>query len=85
MIPENIEALQKESLIRIVDDDAEIRETLSLMLEIEGWRTCAYPGAQEFLVNDQPSMPGVLLLDIEMGGMNGLDLQIEMMEPVNVK
>ena len=39
MIPENIEALQKESLIRIVDDDAEIRETLSLMLEIEGWRT----------------------------------------------
>ena len=55
MIPENIEALQKESLIRIVDDDAEIRETLSLMLEIEGWRTCAYPGAQEFLVNDQPS------------------------------
>ena len=80
MIPENIEALQKESLIRIVDDDAEIRETLSLMLEIEGWRTRAYPGAQEFLVNDQPSMPGVLLLDIEMGGMNGLDLQIEMME-----
>ena len=80
MIPENIEALQKESLIRIVDDDAEIRETLSLMLEIEGWRTCAYPGAQEFLVNDQPSMPGALLLDIEMGGMNGLDLQIEMME-----
>lgn len=36
MIPENIEALQKESVIRIVDDDAEIRETLSLMLEIEG-------------------------------------------------
>lgn len=80
MPPENIEAIQKESLIRIVDDDAEIRETLSLMLEIEGWRTHAYPGAEAFLVGDQPSMPGVLLLDIEMGGMNGLDLQIEMME-----
>ena len=80
MPPENIEAIQKESLIRIVDDDAEIRGTLSLMLEIEGWRTHAYPGAEAFLVGDQPSMPGVLLLDIEMGGMNGLDLQIEMME-----
>ena len=80
MTPRTLESLQQVSLIRIVDDDAEIRETLSLMLETEGWQTAAYSGAREFLVGDQPSKPGVVLLDIQMGGMNGLDLQIEMTE-----
>lgn len=67
------------ALIRIVDDDPDIRESLCLMLESEGWQSSAFPSAEAFLVGDMPSQPGVVLLDIQMDGMNGMDLQEEMM------
>ena len=70
---------RSSALIRIVDDDADIRESLSLMLESEGWQSSAYPTAEAFLTGDMPSTPGVVLLDIQMDGMNGMDLQEEMM------
>lgn len=76
-MPDNV---QNTALIRIVDDDPEIRETLGMMLESEGWRQVQYDSAESFLVGDTPSEPGVVLLDIQMGGMNGLDLQILMAE-----
>ena len=76
-MPDNV---QNTALIRIVDDDPEIRETLGMMLESEGWRQVQYDSAESFLVGDTPSEPGVVLLDIQMGGMNGLDLQILMTE-----
>lgn len=34
--------IQLETLIRIVDDDAEVREALSFMLSCKGWRTAAW-------------------------------------------
>lgn len=67
-------------LIRIVDDDPEIVETLGLMLGVEGWRCAGYPSAEAFLTGDAPSEPGCVLLDIQMGGMSGIDLQLEMAE-----
>lgn len=76
-MPDNV---QNTAVIRIVDDDPEIRETLGMMLESEGWRQVQYDSAESFLVGDTPSEPGVVLLDIQMGGMNGLDLQILMAE-----
>lgn len=51
-----------------------------MMLESEGWRQTQYKSAESFLVGDTPSEPGVVLLDIQMEGMNGLDLQILMAE-----
>ena len=76
-MPDNV---QSAALIRIVDDDPEIRESLGMMLESEGWRQVQYDSAESFLVGDTPSEPGVVLLDIQMEGMNGLDLQILMAE-----
>lgn len=67
-------------LVRVVDDDPEIRETLSLMLEVAGLPTKAFESAEDFLVDDQPSVPGCVLLDVQLGGMSGVDLQLEMAE-----
>lgn len=72
--------LYDNTLVRIVDDDDEIVDTLSLMLGVEGWRTVGYPSAEAFLVGDTPSEPGCVLLDIQMNGMSGIDLQLEMVE-----
>lgn len=70
-------AEQQSALIRLVDDEPDVRDALSLMLEIEGWRTVAYPSARDFLVTDMDS-PGCLVLDVRMPGMSGLELQEEM-------
>ena len=64
-----------EPLIRIVDDDAAVLEGLAFILEGEGWKVRTSDSAEKFLREDAPSVPGCLILDINMPGMNGLDLQ----------
>lgn len=38
-------------LIRIVDDDEEVREALTFLLACRGWRTIAYESAEEDVMN----------------------------------
>lgn len=71
---------KNDVVIRIVDDEDEVRMALRLMLEIEGWQTAVYDSAQSFLVNDKSSVPGCLLLDVRMPKMSGLELQQVMSE-----
>ena len=42
----NLEEMQNEALIRIVDDDADLRKGLTFMLECAGWKSAAYPSAR---------------------------------------
>ena len=69
---------KENALLRTVDDDASVRDALVYMLEQEGFDTVAYASAEEFLVNDMPSRPGVVVLDVRMPGMSGTRLQDEM-------
>jgi len=62
--------------IWILDDDAQVRESLSWLLESLGLQATAFSTPQDFLdmaagVDDQP---GCLLLDVRMPGMSGLEL-----------
>lgn len=63
------------SLIRVIDDDAEIRESLEFLLSTEGWKVRTYPSAKAFLDADDMMVPGCMLLDIRMPDMSGLELQ----------
>ncbi|MFR4148950.1 MAG: response regulator transcription factor [Sutterella wadsworthensis] len=69
-------AERDSALIRLVDDEPDVRAALSLMLEIEGWRCVSYASAREFLVENMDS-PGCLVLDVRMPGMSGLDTAIQ--------
>lgn len=62
-------------LIRIVDDDAEVREALTFLLACRGWRTIAYESGEAFLSEYCSTPPGCILLDIRMPGMTGVELQ----------
>lgn len=70
--------IRKNALIRIVDDDAEVREAIEFMLICKGWRTAAYESAAAFLKDYSSVPPGCVLLDIRMPGMSGIELQAEM-------
>ncbi len=62
-------------LIRIIDDDASLRESTRLLLETLGWEVQTYESAVEFLASDRLLRPGCLILDVRMPEMTGLELQ----------
>lgn len=65
-------------IIRIVDDDVVLADALAFMLRCEGWTVRTYPDAHAFLTEDMPSVAGVLILDQQMPGMTGAQLQFEL-------
>lgn len=42
--PEQLAFAQAHALVRIVDDEADLREALSFVLDMEGWKTISYGG-----------------------------------------
>ena len=75
LTPTELARVQKEVLIRIVDDDESLRHALRFMLETEGWRVADYGLAMDFLRADAPSVPGCVLLDVRMPGLTGIEAQ----------
>ena len=58
----------------IVDDDAAIRDSLSLMIEQENIAVQAFDSAETFLAAYQPECFGCAIVDIRMPGMDGIEL-----------
>ena len=66
---------QASSMIYIVDDDEAVRDSLRWLLEANGYTVRSYAGAEEFLTAYDPNQVGVLIADVRMPGMSGLELQ----------
>jgi len=64
-----------EPTVYIVDDDAAVRDSLSLLLGLHSYQTQTFASAEDFLAAWQPERNGCLLLDLKMPGMDGLALQ----------
>ena len=65
-------------LISIVDDDDALRSSLEDLIQSIGYRTQGFPSAEAFLSSNQARDTACLILDVRMPGMNGLDLQRQM-------
>jgi FixJ family two-component response regulator len=59
----------------IVDDDDAVCESLSTLLNAEGFAVTAFPSATEFLEALKPNHQGCIILDINLPQISGLDLQ----------
>jgi FixJ family two-component response regulator len=69
-----------DPIIAIVDDDPSAREGLRALIESAGWRAETFASAQEFLGRSDAEAPSCLILDLQLPGLSGLDLQKRMAE-----
>src|SRR5262244_4097445 len=62
-------------LIVIVDDDESIRDALTSLLRSVGWRAGGFASAEAFCQSGQMHTTACLLLDMQLPGISGLELQ----------
>jgi DNA-binding NtrC family response regulator len=71
--------MNEENLsVCVIDDESSIRESLSNLLRSAGLKVQVFASAQEFLTNRPRKAPSCLVLDIQLPGISGLDLQQEL-------
>jgi RNA polymerase sigma factor (sigma-70 family) len=68
-------------LVHVIDDDASFRTAIERRLKLAGYDVETYSSAQQ-LLDHLPDVerPGCILLDVQMPGLSGLDLQSRLIE-----
>src|SRR5882757_7399450 len=61
--------------VYIVDDDASVRDAVGRLVRSAGWKEQTFASAQEFLASPWADVPSCLILDVQLPGLSGLDLQ----------
>jgi FixJ family two-component response regulator len=67
-----------DAVVFVVDDDSSVREAIKSLIRLVGLRVETFGTAQEFLQSKRPDLPGCVVLDVELPGLSGLDLQREL-------
>jgi FixJ family two-component response regulator len=68
------------SRVYVVDDDLSSRSALGRLLKSASFQVKLFASAQEFLDFDAVEPGAVMILDMRMPGLNGLELQKRLME-----
>ena len=72
------DASENDSVVFIVDDNADVRDGLSALVETMGLRCETFASTSEFLQRKMTDEASCLVLDIRMPGTSGLDFQTEL-------
>ncbi|MBP6595921.1 MAG: response regulator transcription factor [Arenimonas sp.] len=66
---------QEQATVFVIDDEPEVREGLARLLRSAGWQAACFASADDFLEYDASSAVGCILLDVNMPGCTGPELQ----------
>jgi len=70
-----LELRERKKLMSIVDDDESVRRTTTLLIQSFGFQAAAFESAESLLKSGQLQETSCLIVDLQMPGMNGLQLQ----------
>lgn len=68
------------ALIEVVDDDEDVRRMLVMVLESHGFKVRTHDGGLAYLSADRPAGRRVMLLDVRMPKMSGIELQAQLIQ-----
>ena len=60
--------------VAIVDDDESLCRSLARLLRASGMQPIAYASAEDFLADDKSPRFDCVVLDVQLGGMSGIEL-----------
>lgn len=69
-----------QTYIAVVDDDESLCRSLARLLRASGLQPITYLSAEEFLSDDKHPRFDCLVLDVQLGGMSGIELQRELID-----
>ena len=69
-----------KTVIYIVEDDASFRKSMERLVRASGFEVISFESADSFLEQPRIHRPACLLLDVQLPGINGLDLQQKLIE-----
>ena len=72
---EPAEGVAMNSLISVVDDDRSMGRMLARIIEAAGLKVAVFTSAEEFLDSERLQDSACLVLDVDLPGMSGLQLQ----------
>ena len=64
-----------QPVVHILDDDEEVRDVLTAVVQAAGHVVVSYDRPSQFLERFDPAAPGALVLDVRLPEMSGLELQ----------
>lgn len=67
-----------DAIVHVVDDDPDLRKVMAELLATAGLETRTYGSAESYLGAIKPDRPSCLVLDVQLAGASGLDLQRQM-------
>ena len=65
----------KNGLVYVIDDDADVRESIKWLLESTNYRVEDYECGETFIAQFNENVPSVILCDLRMPGISGSDVQ----------
>ena len=71
---------QKGNLVFLIDDDASVRKGVAQLLRAAGYESEIFASASDFLTRPPHSGPSCVIVDAQMQGINGMDLQKELIQ-----
>jgi FixJ family two-component response regulator len=69
--------------VAVVDDDASICRSLARLLQLSGFQVITFDSAEQFLVDPLRAHFGCLLVDVQLGGMTGIEMHEKLIEEGN--
>ncbi len=75
-----LQKMKNNPTIFIIDDDKAVRRSLSLFLHSVGYAVETFESAEEYLEAEKFEGAGCIILDVNMGGKSGLELQEELIQ-----
>jgi len=66
------------SLVFAIDDDASVRKGLARLLRSAAYKSEIFESASDFLARPPHSGPSCVIVDVQMPGLNGIELQVDL-------